>query len=192
MELHTECLRSSLDNLRADHVDVLQYHGGYFDDDTAAEAIGSGILDWARRMQAEGLCRFTGITAEGPSGGLERIIRTGKVDVLQVAYNVIYQSTCDHQREPTGIIPLARSLGLGIATMRPTTCLSLPRLLKSEFPDIEASRVIRLAINFVLSTPEVDCALIGMRTPDEVRRNVALAEDASARLDLAALHKRYV
>jgi len=44
----------------------------------------------------------------------------------------------------------------------------------------------------VLSTPEVDCALIGMRTPREVRENVALAEDLHGRLDLKALQARYV
>jgi len=38
----------------------------------------------------------------------------------------------------------------------------------------------------------VDCVLVGMRTDDEVRRNVALAEDLDARIDLRALHERYV
>ena len=192
VERYGEGLAGSLERLRTGCVDVLQLHGGYFDDALADEVLASGVLDWARRMQADGLCRFTGVTAEGPSGALERILRTGKVDVLEVAYNAIYQSCCDYQREPTGIIPLARSLGIGVTTMRPTTCLALPRLLASEFPDIDAGRVVRLAMNFVLSTPEVDCMLVGMRTPQEVRRNVALAEDARGRLDLRALHARYV
>jgi len=191
-ERYTEGLLESLRRLRTDRVDVLQFHGGTFDDGLAEEVLASGVLDWARRMQADGLTRFTGITAEGPSGGLERILHTGKVDVLEIAYNAIYQSCCDYQREPTGIIPLAKSLGLGVTTMRPTTCLALPRLLAAEFPEIDARRVVRLAINFVLSTPEVDCVLVGMRTDDEVRRNVALAEDLDARIDLRALHERYV
>ena len=79
-----------------------------------------------------------------------------------------------------------------ITTMRPTTCHVLGRLLASEFPEIDPERVIRLAINFALSTPEVDCVLVGMRRVEEVRRNVALAEDAGARIDLRALHERYV
>jgi aryl-alcohol dehydrogenase-like predicted oxidoreductase len=191
-ESYTEQLRASLERLGTDRVDVLQFHGGYFDDARGEEVLRSGVLDWARDMQGRGLCGFTGITAEGPSGALERILHTGKVDVLQIAYNAIYQSCCDYQREPTGIVPLARSLGLGVVTMRPTTCLALPRLLATEFPDLDARRVLRLAINFVLSTPEVDCALVGMRTLQEVRENVALAQDAGARIDLRALHTRYV
>jgi aryl-alcohol dehydrogenase-like predicted oxidoreductase len=192
IEVYTEQLRASLANLRTDCVDVLQFHGGYFDDALAEAVLDSGVLDWAREMQARRLCRATGITAEGPSGGLERILHSGKVDVLEIAYNVIYQCACDYQREPRGVIPLAKSLGLGVTVMRPTTCLVLPRLLRTAFGDLDAERLIRLAINFVLSTPEVDCALVGMRTVEEVRANVELAEDADARIDLRALHQRYV
>ena len=43
----------------------------------------------------------------------------------------------------------------------------------------------------MLSTPEVDCAVVGMRTVKEVQANVALAEDESRRLDLSALHYRF-
>ncbi|HUS90406.1 MAG TPA: aldo/keto reductase [Phycisphaerae bacterium] len=191
-ERYTELLEASLERLRTGRVDVLQFHGGYFHDETADAVLASGVLDWARDMQARGLCRFTGITAEGPSGALERLLRTGKVDVLEIAYNAIYQSCCDYQREPTGIVPLAKSLGLGVTTMRTTTCQVLPRLVALELPDADPARLVRLAIRFVLSTPEIDCALVGMRTAEEVRRNVALAEDPSARIDLKALHKRYV
>jgi aryl-alcohol dehydrogenase-like predicted oxidoreductase len=191
-EDRTARLRASLERLRTDRVDVLQLHGSTFSDERADEVLASGVLDWAREMQAAGRAGFTGITAEGPSGGLERILRSGKVDVLQTAYSVIYQSACDHQRAPHGIIPLARSLGLGVVVMRPTTCLVLPRLLRAEFPDIDADRVRRLALRFVLATPEVDVVLIGMRTPEEVCENVALAEDAGARLDVRAFHERYV
>lgn len=191
-EQYTEGLLASLRRLRTGRIDVLQLHGGYFDDDAGEAVLASGVLDWARDMQARGHAGFTGITAEGPSGALERILHTGKVDVLEIAYNAIYQSCCDYQRRPTGIIPLARSLGMGVTTMRTTTCLALPRLVAAELPDVDAARIVRLAIRFVLSTPEVDCALVGMRTPEEVRENVALAEDPAARIDLRALHERYV
>jgi hypothetical protein len=38
----------------------------------------------------------------------------------------------------------------------------------------------------------VDSAIVGMRTVAEVERNVALVEQRAYRLDLEALHKRYV
>ncbi len=188
----TARLDESLANLRTDRVDVLQLHGGFYDEELTARVLASGVLDWSRHMCDTGRVRFPGITAEGPSGGLERILRTGKVDVLQVAYNAIYQSCCDYQREPTGVIPLAKALDLGVVTMRSTTCQVLPRLLAAEFDGLDPARVVRLALRFILSTPEVDCMLVGMRTPEEVAANVALAEDTDARIDLRELHRRYV
>src|SRR5207302_1264470 len=106
-------------------------------------------------------------------------------------YNVIYQSTCDYQRQPTGIIPLAKSLGLGVTTMRPTTCGVLQKLIVSAYPEIDTDRLTQLAINFALSTPEVDCVVIGMRNTSEVVANVALAEDSERRLDMRLLHDRF-
>ena len=188
----TDALRASLDRLRTDRVDVLQLHGDFFDDAAGQAVLDSGILDWARRMQARGLCRFCGITAEGPSGALERLLSTGAVDVLQIAYNAIYQAACDYQRTPRGIIPFARALGIGIVTMRSTTCQVLPRLVQRVCPQADADALTRLAIQFVLSTPEVDVALAGMRTVAEVRANASLADSACEKIDLRALHRRYV
>ncbi len=188
---YTEALRASLQRLRTDHVDLLQLHGSTFDDDAADRILASGVLDWVDEMRAQGLCRFAGITAEGPSGTLERLLRTGRFDTLLIAYSLVYQSVCDYQRAPAGIVPLARSLGMGVAAMRPTTCGFLQRLLGAEFPEVDADRITRLAIRFVLSTPEVDCAVVGMRTVDEVRANVALSDDPAGRLDLTALHNRF-
>jgi len=47
-------------------------------------------------------------------------------------------------------------------------------------------------IQFVLSNPLVDVALVGMRTPEEVRANLALVDDIDGRIDLDQLHERYV
>lgn len=192
-EQFSESVKATLDRLRTDRVDILQFHGGYFDDAYADRILASGVLDWVDEARAQGLCRFRGITAEGPSGGLERLLRTGRFDTLMIAYNLIYQSPCNCVNQPpTGIIPFARSLGMGVTTMRPTTCGFLPKLLRAEFPQLDAARLTRLAIRFVLSTPEVDCCVVGMRTPDEVAANVALAADPASRLDLEALHNRFL
>lgn len=188
---YTEQFERSLTRLRTDRVDVLQLHGSVWDNVNAEQVLSSGALDWADTMRERGLCRVIGITAEGPSGALERLLGTGRFAVIEMAYNVIYQSACDYQRKPAGIIPLARSLGIGVTTMRPTTCGMLQKLLAAEFTEIDRDRLTRLAINFVLSTPEVDCVVIGMRSKDEVATNVALANDKASRLDLGHLHNRF-
>lgn len=47
-------------------------------------------------------------------------------------------------------------------------------------------------IQFVLSNPLVDVALIGMRTPERVIANVGIVDDTAGRIDIARVHARYV
>jgi aryl-alcohol dehydrogenase-like predicted oxidoreductase len=184
----TRSVAKSLERLRTERVDLLQLHGMSWPDELAAWVLEAGVLDWLDTIKARGWARATGITAEVPSGGLERLIDTRRLDVLQMAYSIIYQGACDYQRAPSGPIPRARDIGMGILAMRGATSGVLQKLLRSEFPGLDPGRITRLALRFVFSTPQVDAALIGMRTPDEVRANVALAGDASARIDVAGLH----
>jgi hypothetical protein len=190
-ETYTRDLQESLARLRTDHVDILQAHGNIWDDTLAEKLLACRVLDWLDTMRRRGLVRFAGITAEGPSGGLERLLATGRLEVVEIAYSVIYQATCDYQREPAGIIPLARSLGVGVTVMRPTTCGVLQKLLSASFPEIDRDRLTELAINFALSTPEVDCVVVGMRSEREVLANVMLEADARRRVDLRWLHNRF-
>jgi len=50
----------------------------------------------------------------------------------------------------------------------------------------------RLLLDYVLSNPYVDVALVGMREPKYVEINNAISDDVALRIDLAALHDRYV
>ncbi len=49
-----------------------------------------------------------------------------------------------------------------------------------------------LLVNYVLSDPYVDVALVGVREPRFVEINNAISDDAVSQLDLAQLHDRYV
>jgi aryl-alcohol dehydrogenase-like predicted oxidoreductase len=186
-ETWTASVMRSLERLRTDHVDLLQLHGNTWTDELADWVLAEP-LTWLETMRRQGLARWIGLTAEAPSGGLERLLRTRRFHVLQMAYSVIYQCACDYQRVPFGVIPLAKELGMGVLTMRTTTSGVLHNLLRAEFPELSGERVSRMAIKFVLSTPEVDCALVGMGNPGEADANCALAADPTNRFDLVALH----
>ncbi len=182
-------LKQSLARLRTSWVDVLQLHGSVWDSASASGLLRSDILDWMESVREAGLVRCIGITAEAPSGGLERLLESGRFDLLEIAYNFIYQASCDYQRQPTGVIPLAKSLGVAVTTMRPTTCGVLQKLLSLEFDQIDRDRITELAIRFVLSTPEVDCVIVGMRDKQEVQRNARLVDMDP--IDLRWLHDRF-
>ena len=58
--------------------------------------------------------------------------------------------------------------------------------------DRQSLDVGRLLLNYVLSDPYVDVALVGMREPRFVELNNEISDDVASRIDLAALHDRYV
>jgi aryl-alcohol dehydrogenase-like predicted oxidoreductase len=137
----------SLRNLCTETLDVLQFHGGWYPPEDVEKILERGGLETYEALRREGKVRFLGFTAEGPSGGVSRLIESGRFDVLHVRYNVMYQHTCDH---------------------------------------------VNNCLDYVLSNPLIDVALVGMRRVEEVETNDRLSDDTGARIDLDALHVRFV
>lgn len=171
-------------------MDILQVHGASYTDDQAVQLLQSCIPEWLQEQKCAGRIRFAGITAETPSGGLEKLLHSGHFDTLQIAYGVTHQQACDYRWEPFGLIPLARELGIGVMVMRSTTSGVLQRLLLTDFPQLDPRELAQLAIRFVLSTPEVDCALVGMTSVEDVTGCLTLVADDARRIDLVELNRR--
>lgn len=185
-------VEASLRRLQTDTLDVVQFHGGYFSDQEVDAILNGGRLERLEKLREQGKVRFLGVTAEVPTGALERLIQTGRLDVLQICYNLVNQQACDHTRECRGIVALAKRYRMGVVTMRTATSGFLQKLLRREFGEgIRPEAVTRMCLKYVLSTPEVDVALVGMRHRREVEQNVALASDPSERYDLKELHHRF-
>jgi hypothetical protein len=81
---------------------------------------------------------------------------------------------------------------MGTVLMHPLTSGVFQRLMAEVFPEIDVLDVDRLLLNYVLSDPYVDVALVGMREPRFVELNSEILRDVGSRIDLAALHDRYV
>ncbi|MBM3241605.1 aldo/keto reductase [Candidatus Poribacteria bacterium] len=187
-----ESIEQSLRRLKTDYLDVLQFHGGYFNDREADDILNGGRLERLEQLRDSGKIRFIGITSEVPTGALERLLVTNRFDVLQICYNLTNQLACDHSRQCRGIVALAEQHHIGVVTMRTATSSFLQKLLIREFGDaISVEAVTRMCINYVLSTPEIDVALVGMRNRREVELNAALADDVQVRYDLDELHNRF-
>jgi aryl-alcohol dehydrogenase-like predicted oxidoreductase len=185
-------IEQSLRRLKTDYLDVLQFHGGYFNDKEADGILNGGRLERLERLRDAGEIRFIGITSEVPTGALERMLATKRFDVLQICYNLTNQLSCDHSRECRGIAALAKQYDMGVVTMRTATSGFLQGLMTREFGHaVSIEAVTRMCINYVLSTPEIDVALVGMRNRREVELNAALADDVQARYDLDELHDRF-
>ncbi|MGH2355194.1 MAG: aldo/keto reductase [Chloroflexota bacterium] len=158
----------SLERLRTDVIDVIQFHGGMFAEADVRHILEDGPLEafWALRQQ--GKARFLGFTCEEPWSA-RPLIASGQFDVAQLRYNLIYQGAALHALNE------ARDQRMGVAVMRPLTSGILQRALRFLKPEWPEQDVYALALKYVLADSRVHVANVGMRWPHEVEANVALA-----------------
>lgn len=74
----------SMSLLRLDHVDLLALHGINTDGILDASLAPGGALEAARAIQREGRARFIGFSTHGPPDVVERAIRTGGFDYVNL------------------------------------------------------------------------------------------------------------
>ena len=186
-----QSVEASLRRLRRDRVDLLQIHGSSYTAEMADAILGQGgMLDQMVRLQEQGLVRFIGFTSEDNNPAVYRLIESGRFDVMQIAYNLLFQHPAEQTR-PFGSMFEAEKRGMGIVTMRTATSGIFQSWIQRVNPENTFDYTPAL-IQFVLSNPLVDVALVGMRTRQEVEENVCIGEDLGGRIDLRQLHAKYV
>jgi aryl-alcohol dehydrogenase-like predicted oxidoreductase len=184
-------LEASLRRLRRPRVDLLQIHGNSFDDATVANILGrGGMLEQMQRLRDEGLIGAIGFTSEDNNGGVYDLIRCGGFETMQLAYNLLLQ----HPYEPTrpfGSLFEAKKHGLFTIAMRATTSGIFQKWVKLVNPADDFNYAPAL-IQFVLSNPLIDVALVGMRTTADVESSSAIWRDEAGRVDISEIWGRYV
>ena len=176
-----DSIYQSLKRLSTSYLDVAQFHGGRYTEADLAHIIHGGPLQAMCELKESGEIRFIGLTAEEPWTS-RPFLEQGEFQVVQLAYNLIYQSAAVH------VLDDARQRGIGVVTMRTMTSGILQRILRSLAPEwAEAKDPYEVCLEFVLSDPRVQVALVGMRWPDEVDRNVRFLEAFRPRLDVSAV-----
>ncbi|MDR3193617.1 MAG: aldo/keto reductase [Treponema sp.] len=184
-------IEGSLKRLRRDYVDLFQIHGGTYTAERARQILApGGMLEAMEKLKRDGLVRFIGFTSEDNNPALFDFIECRRFDAAQLCYNLFFQHGYEPNR-PFGSLLAAENRGLGITAMRTATSGAFQRWIKMIRPDDDFDYVPAL-IQFVLSNPLVDVAILGMRSPERVRRNVAIANDFAGRIDIKAVHRRTV
>jgi len=174
-------VHNSLERLQTDYVDVIQFHGGMYTDEDYEHIFNGGPLDGLRALKEDGKVRFIGLTSEEP-WTVRPFIASGEFSVIQIRYNLIYQSAALH------VLDEANERGIGVVTMRSMTSGIFQRIVRFLVPEWQETHdVYQVCLKFVLSDPRVHLANIGMRWPDEVEKNVKLMEDFEPPLDVSQL-----
>jgi L-galactose dehydrogenase len=124
-------VEASLRRLRLDAVDVLHVHNrftlrrGDLPNALSADDVLGPVLEAYRKVQRAGKTRFIGLSAMEPHvPSLRRMIESGHYDTVLVYYNLLNWTA--QEPPPPGvllfdngqIIPLAKSLGMGVIGIR--------------------------------------------------------------------------
>lgn len=143
-------------------------------------------------MKAEGRLRHVGITtSEGRRHDeIERIMRSQPIDFVQVTYNA-----ADREAEQR-ILPLARERRVAVIANRPFQEGALVRAagrrpLPPWAAEIDCTSWAQLLLKFIVSHPDVTCAIPATTSVAHVRENLAAARgrlpDDAQRRRIAAL-----
>jgi aryl-alcohol dehydrogenase-like predicted oxidoreductase len=190
-----EYTEKSLVNLGLGTVDLIQFH--------VWEDAWAGDERWQRAMddlKRQGLVRAVGVSVNRwePENVLQTL-RTGQSDAVQVIYNIFDQAPEDE------LFPLCRELNVGVIARVPFDEGTLTGTLTKEsrwpegdwrntyfvpdnlMPSVERADALRplaragmtmaeMALRFILSNPDVDTVIPGMRKARNVESNVAASD----------------
>jgi len=207
-------IRSSVEGIlrqmKMDSLDLVQFH--VWQDEWADD---EGWQVAAERLKRDGLVGHIGISVNRrePANVL-RTLRTGRIDAVQVVYNIFDQAPEDE------LFPLCRELGVAVIARVPLDEGSLADTLRLDsrwpeadwrnsyfgqanldatIPRVEALRPLvpegqtmaQLALRFILSNPDVTTVIPGTRRPEHLAANVAAAASGALPADLIAALRRH-
>lgn len=181
----------SLQRLQRDYVDLLQIHCTVIgEEDIQIILADNGMLNAMLELKAEGLVKHIGFSGEAQNPSFYKLLQNEAFDTVQVAYNLIFQ----HPYDPSwkaGSLYEAEAAGLGIVGMRTVTSGIFQKWIEKVNPENTFDYTPAL-LQFQLSNPLIDVALVGMRSEAEVEKNMAIVNDKTGRIDIEALHNRKV
>lgn len=164
-------LEASLERMQTDHIDFYHLWGLTWKRfETQAEP--EGQVRMALKAKEEGLIKHLSFSFHDDPENMFKLIDTGLFASVLCQYNLLDRSLED-------AIAYAHEKGLGTVIMGPIAGgrLGAPSpVVQALLPGKPVSSP-ELALRFVLSNPNVSCALSGMGTPEMVEENVRIASN---------------
>lgn len=165
-------LEESLRKMDIDYIDF--YHMWGIDWKSYVEKIDvkGGPMEAAYKAKEEGLIRHISFSFHDKPENMIKLIDTGNFETVLCQYNLLDRANED-------AIAYAREKGLGVVIMGPVAGGRLggpSEFLRSLIPG-KVSSSPETALRFVISNPNVTCALSGMENVQMVEENVKVASN---------------
>ena len=167
-----ETLENQLKKLDTDHIDFYHFHGignGFFEHERREEA-----LNGAMRAKEEGLIRHLSFSFHDKPEVMMKLIDLGIFSSVLCKYNLL-------DRSNEAGLAYAKAHGLGTVVMGPVgggRISGMPPAVAQRF-GVSVKSSVELALRFVMTNPNIDVALSGMSTIQQVEENAAIASNAA-------------
>lgn len=159
-----ESMERSLTRFQTKYLDLMQVHN-LVDIDTQ--------LATMRNWKDEGRFRYIGVTHynESAFSEVEKVLRTEKLDFLQINYSVI------EREAEKRILPLAQERGVAVIINRPFGGGDLfSRVRSKPLPEwareVDCRSWAQLLLKWIVAHPAVTCVIPATSKPDHVRDNL--------------------
>jgi uncharacterized protein len=159
-------LDTALERLRSDYIDVYLYHSCSVD---AFEKNGDAAWKTVSKAKEDGRVRHLGLSTHDTPENVKKLIDTGVFESILMQYNLI-------DRKYAECFAYAKSKGMGTAVMGPVGGgrLVAPSDVAQLVPG--SSSAVQACFRFVWSNPNIDVALSGMTTPEQLDENLVIAD----------------
>jgi len=170
MQRAMEDIETSLRNLQVDCIDLYQLHNVSTPERFRAVMSEDGAIAALRKAREQGKIRHIGITIHQALDVMQEAIALGEFETIMLLINILDEEAVIDQ-----VLPQAKEAGIGVIAMK---ALSGGKLVP---PGADSNDpVVRGCLRYVLSLDTVHTALVGMKSEEEVRNNVAIAEEGGA------------
>ena len=175
-------LETSLQRMRTDHLDILQFHGG-----DAQTLQREGLIDLLFEFRAQGLVRFVGVSSSLPD--LPAMIELGVFDTFQIPYSCLeprHSSWIDRAAE-TGAGIIIRG---GIAQGGPDAEIQRPILndvwTRAKLDEVLPKGMLKaeLVLRYTLTNPHCHTTIVGTCNPLHLSQNIDAANNGPLPQDL--------
>ena len=181
-------IRDSLHKLQTDHLDCVHMHNiardDRFPDLRLAFDMKLGVLGALVEAKKQGLIRHIGCTAHLRPARAIPAFETGEIELFMCSLNFVERHIYNFEEKA---LPEARKRNIGVIAMK---VLGGP--LRGGGARLLSEEDYRTTLRYVWGIPGLSVAIMGMRTPEELRRALAAARSYTplASAEMAAVTGR--